>query len=292
MFIVRRILLIRNWCFLIYINKQRLTLQFICTWCRLQTFYLMIEESSNWTVLSKTDYNCFVDHTTLLRRATKLFTTCINRAATTTYRSNFFIISDWLYAMWTEEAWFENSEFISKDFWSKDRIRKDFRVFWTSTNRKLREEKKRRKIMLFEVDLFDESVNFDRLFYLHSVSSVNEIMTWKNESKHCEKDTFTILAREKIRDATKSSSRRIFVVDASSERERQSEENSDTRENCVISKVVIVLFDDSRFDEHWTLLFFFARDISFFSTWLFQIVKNVYSILRTRRRRSDDSNTT
>ncbi len=47
-----------------------------------------IEESSNWTVLSKTDYNCFADHTTLSRRAAELFTACINRAALTTYRSN------------------------------------------------------------------------------------------------------------------------------------------------------------------------------------------------------------
>jgi hypothetical protein len=134
--------------------------------------------------------------------------------------------------------------------------------------------------------------SLDRLFYLHSVSSVNEITTWKNELKHCERNTFTILAREKNRDAMKSSSRRILVVDASSEREQWSWKSSDTRENFVISKVVIFLSDDSRSDESWTLLFSFARDISSLSTWLSQIVKNVYSILRTQRRRSDDSDTT
>jgi hypothetical protein len=69
-------------------TRRRLTLQFICTRCRLRTFYLAIEESSNWAVLSKTDYNCFVDHTTFLRRAAELFTACINRIALTTYRSN------------------------------------------------------------------------------------------------------------------------------------------------------------------------------------------------------------
>ncbi len=69
-------------------QSTRLTLQFICTRCRLRTFYLAIKESSNWTILSKTDYNFFVDHTTLFRRAAELFTACINRAALTTNRSN------------------------------------------------------------------------------------------------------------------------------------------------------------------------------------------------------------
>jgi hypothetical protein len=35
-----------------------LAIQFTCTRCRLRTFYLAIEEPSNWTVLSMTDYNC------------------------------------------------------------------------------------------------------------------------------------------------------------------------------------------------------------------------------------------
>jgi hypothetical protein len=74
--------------FHLWIILSELALQFICTWCRLRTFYLAIEESSNWTVLSKIDYNCFVDHTTLLRRVAELFTACINRAASTIYRSN------------------------------------------------------------------------------------------------------------------------------------------------------------------------------------------------------------
>ncbi len=39
-------------------TRARLATQFTCTWCRLRTFYLAIEESSNWAVLSMTDYNC------------------------------------------------------------------------------------------------------------------------------------------------------------------------------------------------------------------------------------------
>jgi hypothetical protein len=81
--------LYKNFKIILFIHQDRLTLQFICTWCRLRIFNLVIEELSNWTVLSKIDYNCFVDHTTLFRRAAELFTACINRAATTTYRSDF-----------------------------------------------------------------------------------------------------------------------------------------------------------------------------------------------------------
>jgi hypothetical protein len=68
-----------------------------------------------------------------------------------------------------------------------------------------------------------------RLFYLHSVSNIDEITTWKS--------WFWILRREYVHNTRarkrdekcyESSSRRILVVDASNEHERWSEENKAT----------------------------------------------------------------
>jgi hypothetical protein len=106
-----------------------LTLQFICTRCRLRTFYLAIEESSNWTILSMTDYNCSVDQAALFRRAAGLFTACINRTTLTAYRSDTQHHFWLLYAKYTERAWFECSELMSKKFLIERSNKKWIRIF-------------------------------------------------------------------------------------------------------------------------------------------------------------------
>jgi hypothetical protein len=172
--------------------------------------------------------------------------------------------------MYTEQSRFQSSDSTLRKSWSKDRIRRDFRVFRTERSRIASFAKKRsdEKAYSFEVDSSDEDVKVSIVYSTCIASRASTRLRREKELKHCEKNTFTILARKRIRDAMKSSSRRILIVDASNERERWSWENSDTRENFVISKVVIVLFDDSRSDESWTLLFSFARDISSLSAWL------------------------
>jgi hypothetical protein len=113
----------------VIIWNERLALQFICTRCRLRTFYLAIEEPSNWTILSMTDYNCSVDQATLSRRAAGLFTACTNRATLTAYRSNTQHHFWLLYAMYTERAWFECSELMSKRFLIERSNKRWVRIF-------------------------------------------------------------------------------------------------------------------------------------------------------------------
>ncbi len=68
---------------------------------------------------------------------------------------------------------------------------------------------------------FDKYVCFDRLFFLHSVASISEITTWKKRLKTLrERSVHNTRVREENEKCCESSSKRILVVNASSERER------------------------------------------------------------------------
>ncbi len=69
---------------------------------------------------------------------------------------------------------------------------------------------------------------------------MNEITTWKEKENTAKKN-------EKC---DQSASRKVLVVDTSNERERWSRSIGDLRENFVNLIIVILLFNESRFDEN------------------------------------------
>ncbi len=69
--------------------------------------------------------------------------------------------------------------------------------------------------------MFDKRVCFDRLLFLHNVTSDNEITMWKKWLKTLRKElVHNIRAREENKKCCESSSKQILIVVVSSERER------------------------------------------------------------------------
>ncbi len=198
---------------------------------------------------------------------------------------------------YTEQSRFRNNDSTLRKFWSKDRIRKDFRVFRIERFRIASFAKKRsdEKACSFEVDASDEDV---KVSIVYSICTASRASTKSRREKidfeYCEKNTFTILAREE-----KMKNAMSFRVKKFSSSMRQMSANDDQKR---IKRYTWKLrhFNNRdrslRWFEIWKKLkvFFFFRSRHFISslTRLSQIVKNVHSILRARKRRDDDSNMT
>ncbi len=133
---------------------------------------------------------------------------------------------------YTEQSRFRSSDSILRKFWSKDRIKRNFRVFRIERSRiaSFAKKKKRRKSILFRNRfIWWKRQSLDRLFYLHSVSSIDEITTWKSWFWILRKRyVHNIRARKRDEKCYESSNKRILVVDASDEREQWSKKNKTT----------------------------------------------------------------
>ncbi len=100
---------------------------------------------------------------------------------------------------YTEQSRFRSSDSILRKSWSRNRIKRDFHVFRTERFRIASFAKKRsdEKACSFEIDSSDENV---KVFIVYSICTASRASTRSRREKidfeYCEKNTFTILARE------------------------------------------------------------------------------------------------
>ncbi len=88
-----------------------------------------VEKSRDWAVLSMIDYNCFLEHTTWIRRAVNAIAACINRHTSTTCLIIFFIKISMRHANEYKKNDMSNDDLTLRNFWSRNRIRKRFSCF-------------------------------------------------------------------------------------------------------------------------------------------------------------------
>jgi hypothetical protein len=260
-----------------------------------------VKESRDWAILSMTDYNCFLEHTTWTRRAVDAIAACINRHTSTTFLIIFLIEISMRHASEYRKNDMSSDDSTLRNFWSRDRIRKRFScsLNWTFSNRKLREKEKRSKSTLWRSRFTRWKRRLTNVFasivYSFCIASraLARSRREKNDWKHCEKNQFTILAREKkMRNAA---SLQIKEFSLSMRRVSANDDHEFVKNNTWKNDVFNNRDSDSWWFEIWRRLI-----ISLLDRWehlisssmrLSQIVKDIRKVLRARYRRSDDLKT-